>query len=330
MLGVLSGFLVVLILIGLGFIVGRHNPLGPNAVYALNMFVFWLATPALLISFLATADLSEVFGANLGVVVLSSLGAGMLGYLAFRRLAHRNIPDSLVGLLACTYCNGSNLGVPLVTHVLGDPTASLPVIIFQTAFYGPTVVLLLDLSTRRRLHQANQQATENSTSAHHRPRRILRDVSLSILRNPLIIAAVLGIVCAWVHTKTGWTMPVLLAEPISTLASAAVPVALIAFGMSMAQVKVLGPESPHRSVWFAALMKTVVHPLIAIALAILVFNASGHLLLACAIVAALPTGQNVFAYAQRFGTNTILARDTGVISTLLSIPSIAVIVLFLA
>ncbi|MDN6845847.1 MAG: AEC family transporter, partial [Corynebacterium variabile] len=148
-------------------------------------------------------------------------------------------------------------------------------------------------------------------------------------RNPLIIAAVAGIILATLRTTADWTLPELIAEPVATLAGAAVPVALIAFGMSIAQVRVLGSTSPKRSVWAAAVVKTVIHPLIAYALARLLFDASGAALLAFVVVAALPTAQNVFTYSQRFGTNTVLARDAGVVSTLLSIPSIAVIALLL-
>ncbi|AGP31314.1 AEC family transporter [Corynebacterium terpenotabidum] len=317
MLDVFSGFLVVVIVIVLGFAVGRRGLLGPDAVYTLNMFVFWVATPALLINFLSQANLGDVFGENLAVVVLSSVLAGAVGFLGARHLAGRDVPDSLVTLLACSYCNGSNLGVPLVSHVLGDPTASLPVIIFQTAVYGPAVVLLLDVSTRRR----------SSEDAGLGP--LIRELVLGVVRNPLIIAAVAGATLAVLRTTSGWTLPSLLAEPVAILAGAAVPVALIGFGMSMAQVRVLGSASPKRSVWVAAVVKTVVHPLIAYALARILFDASGPALLAFVVVAALPTAQNVFTYAQRFGTNTVLARDTGVVSTLLSIPSIAVIALLL-
>ncbi|MGP4997328.1 AEC family transporter [Corynebacterium variabile] len=324
MLDVLSGFLVVVIVIALGFLVGRRDLLGPRAVYTLNMFVFWIATPALLISFLSQADLADVFGENLAVVVLSSVLAGLVGFLGFRHLAGRNVPDSLVTLLACSYCNGSNLGVPLVTHVLGDPTASLPVIVFQTAVYGPAVVLLLDVSTRRQARTEDGGAT-----AHHSIGPLVRELVVGIVRNPLIIAAVAGIILATLRTTADWTLPKLIAEPVATLAGAAVPVALIAFGMSIAQVRVLGSTSPKRSVWAAAVVKTVIHPLIAYALARLLFDASGAALLAFVVVAALPTAQNVFTYSQRFGTNTVLARDAGVVSTLLSIPSIAVIALLL-
>lgn len=321
MLNVLSGFMVVVIIIALGYLVGRRGLLGPNAVYSLNMFVFYLATPALLINFLRDADLATVFGDNLAVVVISTLTAGLLGFLGYRFLARRPVSDSLVTMLACSYCNGSNLGIPIVTHVLDDPAASLPVIIFQVAFYGPATVLLLDVTTR-------SAGTGSPGTGSLGP--LVRELVLGIVRNPLIIAATVGIVLSLLHTNAGWELPEMLAEPVSLLAAGTVPAALVAFGLSMAEVTVLDRDtSPRRSVWMASLVKTVGHPLIAYLAARLIFDATGPALLAFVVVAALPTAQNVFTYSQRFGVNTVLARDTAVISTMLSIPSIAVITLLL-
>ncbi|WP_291479147.1 AEC family transporter [Corynebacterium sp.] len=319
MLNVLSGFMVVVIIIALGYAVGRRGLLGPRAVYPLNMFVFYLATPALLINFLREADLATLFGENLAVVVVSTLAAGALGFLGYRFLARRPVSDSLVTMLACSYCNGSNLGIPITTHVLDDPTASLPVIIFQVAVYGPVTVLLLDVTSRR---------SRTGTADHLGP--LVRELVLGIVRNPLILAAVAGVTLSLVHTGTGRELPDILAEPVSLLAAGAVPAALVAFGLSMAEVTVLDREtSPRRSVWIASLMKTVGHPLLAYAAARLLFDASGPALLAFVVVAALPTAQNVFTYSQRFGVNTVLARDSAVVSTMLSIPSIAVITVLL-
>ncbi|WP_186314700.1 AEC family transporter [Corynebacterium glyciniphilum] len=321
MLNVLSGFMVVVIIIALGYLVGRRGLLGPNAVYSLNMFVFYLATPALLINFLRDADLATVFGDNLAVVVISTLTAGLLGFLGYRFLARRPVSDSLVTMLACSYCNGSNLGIPIATHVLDDPAASLPVIIFQVALYGPATVLLLDVTTR-------SAGTGSPGTGSLGP--LVRELVLGIVRNPLIIAATVGIVLSLLHTNAGWELPEMLAEPVSLLAAGTVPAALVAFGLSMAEVTVLDRDtSPRRSVWMASLMKTVGHPLIAYLAARLIFDATGPALLAFVVVAALPTAQNVFTYSQRFGVNTVLARDTAVISTMLSIPSIAVITLLL-
>lgn len=321
MLNVLSGFMVVVTIVALGYLVGRRRLLGPNAVYALNMFVFYLATPALLINFLREADLATVFGENLAVVVISTLLAGMVGFMGYRLLARRPLPDSLVTMLACSYCNASNLGVPITAHVLDDPTASLPVIIFQVALYGPVTVLLLDASSRR---------SNDPESSGGGLLPLARELVSGVARNPLIIAAAVGVVLALVNTQWGWTLPELLAEPVSLLAAGAVPAALVAFGLSMAEITVLDPaQSPRRSVWAASLVKAVVHPVIAYLTARFLFDAAGPVLLAVVVVAGLPTAQNVFTYSQRFGVNTVLARDTAVVSTLLALPSLAVVVLLL-
>lgn len=321
MLNVLSGFMVVVTVIALGYAVGRRRLLGPNAVYALNMFVFYLATPALLINVLREEDLAVVFGENFVVIVVSSLLAGTIGFVGYHLLARRSTPDSLVTMLACSYCNGANLGIPVTAHVLDDPTASLPLIIFQVAIYGPVTVLLLDATSRSRRGDA-------PTGGPVLP--LVRELLGGVLRNPLIIAAVVGVVLAVLHSTRGWRLPELLAEPVTLLAAGAVPAALVAFGLSMAEITVLDPTtSPRRSVWLASLVKTVAHPLIAYLVARGLFDASGAALLAVVVVAALPTAQNVFTYSQRFGANTVLARDTAVVSSVLAVPSLAVITLLL-
>lgn len=312
MIQVLTGFAVVIAIIALGFAVGRFRLLGPNAVYTLNMFVFWIALPATLIHFMSNTNVSELFGANLAVVALSTLAAGAIGFIGYRIIAQRGTSDSLVAMLACSYCNGSNLGIPLATHLLDNPSLTLPVILFQVGFYGPISVLLLDLNSG------------------HRSQSLLRDLTLTVVKNPLIIGAGVGITLSLAKSRVGFELPSVAAEPIEIIANATVAVALIAFGMSMAEVRVLQRgHSPRRSVLAASLVKTVVHPAIALGLGLFIFDAHGELLLAMALLAGLPTGQNVFTYAQRFGVNKVLARDTAVISTAMAIPCMAIIMVLL-
>lgn len=312
MIQVLTGFAVVIAIIALGFAVGRFRVLGPNAVYTLNMFVFWIALPATLIHFMSNTNVSELFGANLAVVALSTLAAGAIGFIGYRIIAQRGTSDSLVAMLACSYCNGSNLGIPLATHLLDNPSLTLPVILFQVGFYGPISVLLLDLNSG------------------HRSQSLLRDLTLTVVKNPLIIGAGIGITLSLAKSRVGFELPSVAAEPIEIIANATVAVALIAFGMSMAEVRVLQRgHSPRRSVLAASLVKTVVHPAIALGLGLFIFDAHGELLLAMALLAGLPTGQNVFTYAQRFGVNKVLARDTAVISTTMAIPCMAIIMVLL-
>ncbi len=313
MLNVLSGFAVVILVIAIGFGVGRFRLLGPNAVYSLNMFVFWIALPCTLITFMAKTDIAQLFGPNLLVVALSTLTTGFLAFLGYRWITRRSTEDSIIAMLACTYCNGSNLGIPLAAHLMDDPTLTLPVILFQVGFYGPLSVLALDMRTGKR-----------NTN-------FVRSTLLTILKNPLIIGATIGIVISLLQHNTGFILPGIIADPLGIIADATVGCALIAFGMSMAEVRVLQPGlSPRRSVWAASLVKTVVHPAIAAFYGVFLCDASSQLLLAMVLLAALPTGQNVFTYAQRFGVNKVLARDTAVVSTGLALPVMAAIMVLVS
>ena len=311
MIQILTGFAVVIAIIALGFAVGRFRVLGPNAVFTLNMFVYWIALPATLVHFMANTNVGDLFGSNLAVVALSTLSAGAIGYIGYRFITRRSTSDSLVAMLACSYCNGSNLGIPLATHLLDNPSLTLPVILFQVGFYGPISVLLLDLNSGQRSQS------------------LLRDLALTILKNPLIIGAGVGIALSFAKLRFAFQLPTVVAEPIEIIANATVAVALIAFGMSMTEVRVFQRgRSPRRSVLAASVVKTVVHPAIALGLGIFLFDATGQLLLAMALLAGLPTGQNVFTYAQKFGVNKVLARDTAVISTAMAIPCMAIIMDF--
>ena len=67
------------------------------------------------------------------------------------------------------------------------------------------------------------------------------------------------------------------------------------------------------------LLKNVVHPALALGLGLLL-GLRGHTLLAVVVCAALPTAQNVFGYAVRFGWGVQLVRDAALTTTILSVP----------
>ncbi|KAB3523034.1 AEC family transporter [Corynebacterium sp. zg254] len=311
---VISGFAVVIVIIALGYCVGRKQLLGPNAVYTLNMFVYWIALPPMLIMFMMDADLELLFGSGLLIAILSGCGAGLLGFLGSRFLAKRGTSDSLIAMLASSYNNSTHLGIPLAAHILGNPTATLPIILFQVGLYAPVATLALDI------------ATQPSGSARIRGAERLRNVLGAIVRNPMIIGAVIGVTLSLLHSRYDIQLPFLITEPLDTLARATVGVALIGFGMSLAGTGVLEKGvSPRRSVLAATAIKTIIHPALAVALGHFLFGMDQHTLLILAVIAGLPTGQNVFTYAQRYQVGTILARDTAVVSTIVSVPTLCAI-----
>jgi predicted permease len=145
-------------------------------------------------------------------------------------------------------------------------------------------------------------------------------VAAIALRNPLVIAVALGVVVS----VTGVRLPAVLGDPLAAIGHAAVPVVLIAFGMSLHGRRVLAP-GPHRlPAVVAVLLKAAGMPAIAFLLAAgLGLGHSGTY--AVTVLAALPTAQNVFLYGQRFQTGLVLARDAIFLSTVACVPALLLI-----
>lgn len=301
MIEVLTGFGVVVVVIAVGYALGRTDALGPGARRAMANLVYLVATPALLFNILLDTDPREIFSANFVAIAVSALIAGFLGF-SLLRLRGSTAPDSLIGMLTSSYANAGNLGVPLAVYILDDAAAVIPVIIFQVAFYAPVTLTALDM-----LHSSRQS-------------NLLRNVLLAF-RNPMLLAAIAGLLIGFLRVP----VPVFISQPVAMLAGASVPLALLVFGMSLvgSQVSLTG------DVALVVLIKNVVQPVVAGLLAFYVFGLSGHALFTLVVLGALPTAQNVLTYALRFRTNETLARDTGVVSTLLSFPVLVAVTVLL-
>lgn len=75
---VLSGFVVVWVIIAVGFLVGRSGVLGEDARTVLSRTAFYIGSPALLFVTLSGADVAAVLGPQLWVATLSALAAAAL------------------------------------------------------------------------------------------------------------------------------------------------------------------------------------------------------------------------------------------------------------
>lgn len=298
---VLMGFAVVFIVIGVGFILGRRNSLGTGGRQALASLVYLVATPALLFDRLIVTDPAEILSTNFVVIVASALTTGLLFFLLCRTLLRRTTSDSIIGMLSSSYANAGNLGIPLAVYVLDDAAAVVPVILFQVAFYAPVALTALDVVN------SSQQSN------------LLRNLIMSPLTNPMVIAAIIGMVISFFAIP----VPEVITEPVGILAGASVPLALLVFGMSLSGGAVL--RTGRLEAILASGFKVVLMPVIAALMAHFIFGMEGSALLTAVVLAALPTAQNVYTYALRFRTAEDLARDSGVVSTLASFPVLVII-----
>ncbi|MGV9824133.1 AEC family transporter [Gordonia sp. NPDC003429] len=312
MSGVVSGFTVIFIMVGIGFLLGRTHTLGEHAHEVLSRLVFFVCTPALLFHSLVTADLSVIFSTTLLIAGGSALIVGAV-YIGVARLLlrRRSIPELVIGALSSSYVNSVNLGLPIALFVLHDASFIAPLLLFQILIYSPLALVTLDLTALDRT--AGRSA--------------IRDAVVLPLTNPIVIGGLIGVV----FSALGWHPPAAVLEPFKMLGSASVPAALLAFGLSLTGVAVMKKgDSPRREVVAASVLKLIAMPALVYVIARWGFGESGHTLFAQVVIAALPTAQNVMVYATRYRRGQILARDTALITTLGSVPVIAVIAWLLA
>jgi malonate transporter and related proteins len=305
MIQIFTGFAVIALAVLVGWIAGRTGVLGPGARPVLASLNFNVLAPFLLFSVLATADVGALFSALLPVSAVAAITMMVLFALVSLLVWRRGIARTVIGSLAAGYVNGNNFGIPIAVYMLGDAAYSAPVVLLQLLLFAPIALAVLGAKV------------EGRTS------------TLSIVRstftNPIIIGSLAGVLVA----VSGIELPPIVLEPIELIGHAAVPLMLIAYGLSLHGQRLLEPGTGRRDVLLATTLKLIAMPVAAWALGRFVFGLDGVELYAVTVLAALPTAQNVFNFAQRYDTAEIVARDTVFLTTIGSVPALLAVALLL-
>ncbi|MEU2711072.1 AEC family transporter [Streptomyces sp. NPDC007205] len=296
MTGVLSGFAVIAVVIAAGYVLGRRGTLGAQGGEVLTRLAFTVAGPALLFTTLARADLSVLFSARLLVTAMST--AAVAGVFAAVGAVRRwGVGRTTIGALCSGYVNSGNLGIPIAAYVLGDASLVAPVLLFQVVLVTPVALTVLDLS-----------GTGEKGTVWRR--------LLTPLRNPIAVGSLSGVVVSAV----GCTVPVPLMNPLTLIGNMSVPAALLAFGMSLHGSSAPGRGRDRQLVLLSVALKSLGQPLTAWAVATTVFGLHGAPLLDVVVTSALPAAQNLFTYASRYRVAEGLARESILLSTVVSVP----------
>ncbi|WP_432514055.1 AEC family transporter [Kineococcus sp. SYSU DK001] len=303
MTGLLTGLAVVATVVAVGYLVGRTGVLGPSGQTVVSRLVFFVGTPALLLQTLAEADVHVLFSEQLVAASAGVLCSVLVWLVVAGRWLRLSREDLVVGGLAGSFVNAANIGLPIAAYVLGDVTAVLPAMLLQMVVLTPVALGILDV-TRHSGGPGRAAAVRRA---------------LAPLVNPILLASVVGVVLS----ASGWRLPTAVAQPLDLLAGLAIPGALLAFGISLHGGSAAGWRSGE--VLLATGIKAFLQPAATFAVARWVLRMDDPAVHAATVVAALPTAQNVFTYAVRYGVARDLARDTVLLTTVLFGPVIVLI-----
>lgn len=306
----MQGFAVIGIVILTGYIAARLRIGGSQAQEVLHRMAFFIATPCLMLTTLARQDLSVIFHPSIIVAFLSALIVMVIFIVLNRIFFHMKVPEATVGCLNSMYLNSNNIGLPVARYILGNPGLVAPILVMQQALFAPIALTVLDISTSGKAS--------------------VRKILMQPVKQPILVGTLLGIAVSWIDARTGvFILPDWLFDPINMIGESAVPMILMAFGMSLHGSRPMSDRRSREAVATVVFLKNVVMPLVAFLLAYFMMGFRGATLYGCVVLAALPCAQNVYNYAARYNTATHFARDGILFSTLFSPLVIAVIALIL-
>lgn len=300
-MSLVSAFVPIWTLTAVGYAACRWGLLGEAAATVLGRFVFHLAMPSALFLALSRMPLSGFAGRSLLAFGMSTAAVVGFGWVGAGRLFGRAPAERPIWGMAAGYVNSANLGIPIATQVLGNVSFLAEVVLLQVLVVTPVVLIALD--------------RHSDPAGRVRVRRI---ASLPV-RNPVILASLLGVACSAAHLR----LPSAADASLTLLATAAVPTALVALGASLHRTAPsrAEPTGPAELAVIAAL-KLVAQPVIAYA-AGLALHLSAPQLLAVVVCAGLPTAQNTFIFGQEYGVGETIANRAVVVTTTLSLGTLA-------
>lgn len=304
MTALLDAVLPVFALIGVGYLAGARGVLDAAVTDALNLFVVWLALPALLFGATARMTFADVdhpgfaFATGAGIALTFALSM-LLDRGGGKRLADRTIEG-----LDAAYGNTGFLGIPLGLALFGP--AILPALVISVLL---TACLLFAL--------AIVMIEVDLAGAPDLGRTLLRAFR-SLARNPLLVAPVAG----GAYAATGLALPLPVDRFVTLLGAAAGPCALVTIGLFLHQQR---ERANPREVARLVALKLVAQPLLTLAVAVLVPMPRPWFGMAL-ILAALPTGTGPFMLAKLYNREAAATSSAILVSTVLSVLTVSALV----
>jgi malonate transporter len=300
-----------------GYLCARRGLLGVEATNSLNLFVVWLALPALLFQSVAETRWSEIdhpgFVFSIGFGMLATFLLGMGSALRSGPRPRQDgdprrptrLPDASIEGLAASYPNTGFMGIPLCLAVFGREglhPAIIATVLTACLLFGLSLALI-EIGLRRRQGGG----------------RALFKVVAALARNPLLIAPAAGLVFAVARAP----LPGPLVRFTSLLGGAASPCALVTLGLFLAQSRA---SAGSRAIARIVVLKMILQPLITGVLVLFVFDMPPIWSSAALLLSALPIGTGPFMLAKLYDREAAITSRAILISTLVSLVTIALLV----
>lgn len=300
--------------IAIGFAVRKLGGIDEAGVRTLVAFVFSLAMPALIFRLMAGTDMQNiddwpVAGAYFTAQLPIFLGGLMIGGWLFRQ----SMAESTIQAFGSSFSNSVVLGLPLALSLYGERAGvpALLIIMLDIAIFS-VITLMLEVASLRAKPDASPRLSI-----------MLRDLALSVVGNPLILASILGVGFG----ASALVLPGAVDKTLAFLGQAGPPAGLFALGATLGQRRIGGQAKPVATMM---LMKLVLHPLLAWLVVVYLFDLDPVAMSVTLLFAACPVGANVYVFAAHYGASLETSATAILLSTAVALFTLSGLALLLS
>ncbi|MCZ7413714.1 MULTISPECIES: AEC family transporter [unclassified Streptomyces] len=276
----------VVLAFGCGVLLARRRvvPAGSSKVFADYAFLF--AVPCFLFGNIYRSDLGVLFDwrAIAGYATAAGLGSVLIGLLAWT-LGERDPRGIALRIMAAVQVNSAYFAVPVFIMLFGDAAPIFPVLLFQVCVLSLVVISILELGRTDRAAGPGRPAPG---------RRLAGAVTASLL-TPVVIACNAGILFNLLSVR----VPEVALDSLAFVGDSAAPVALFALGLHLGGMR-LGVRGTTAEELRLIAFKCVAFPLLVLVVCRYGFHVDGDWLKYLVLIAAMPSPQNLFIFAQRY------------------------------
>jgi malonate transporter len=301
----LNVLLPIFLMIGIGYTAARRRWVSDDALRGMTDFAFYLAMPCLLFSGATSPHPGS--GPTAIAFFTGCLATYALGLLVARTLLRLRLGEAATFALNACFGNTNMIGIPVMLAAYGTTGLAqlLAIIALHSLILLPMATVLSEVA--------------NSTQAH--PLRILRATLTAVLRNPIVMAVLLGLV----FTLAELPVPEVARRFLDLVGASGPPVALFCLGASLLAFDA-------RRDWPEALLGSAMKLLL---MPLLVWGVGRWMelpplsLSVAVVAAAMPTGANAFFLARRYAAGAERSGATVLLATLISVGTLGVLLLLL-
>ena len=233
----------------LGFIFGKLKVLDLSHAKILNLFLFYIAVPALIIRLLAQNEIVQVdLKQIISYLIMQSI-CGIIAYLITSKYFKRPVPESIIWSLTVALSNHVTLLLPITEIYFQQNviTQVASIILMDGVILLSVIAFFLELSTKKNVN--------------------LFTFSKNLFFNPFILSVIIGLLILLLNFNIDQTP---IEYTLSSLAACVSPVGLFAIGiiLSFYTKNIINKLSV-----FISILKLIISPIILLLIGLLFFNA---------------------------------------------------------